>query len=120
MKVRIMISAVLIGVFLQGMSILSDVSGKWEGTVVIPDGNAFPLTYVFKIDGNKLTGNIETPQGDLPITDGKVDGKTFWFAVDVSGRTIKTSGKYYAEADSVGLDIDFGGDKTHSKLTRPK
>jgi hypothetical protein len=120
MKAKLLTSFLLIGVIATGMVKFADVSGKWEGTVVIPDGNPVPLTYDFKIEGDKLTGSIETPQGDLPITDGKVEGKTFTFAVDVSGHTIKTQGKYYAEADSVGLDIDFGGDKTHSKLLRAK
>ncbi|MBW4889395.1 hypothetical protein KXQ82_06700 [Mucilaginibacter sp. HMF5004] len=120
MKAKILTSAILISGFLTGMAAFADMSGKWEGTVMIPGGNEIPLTYVFKIDGDKLTGNIETPEGELAIKDGKVDGKTFTFGVDVSGHAIKTSGKYYAEADSVGLDIDFAGDKTHSKLLRSK
>jgi hypothetical protein len=120
MKAKILTSIILTGALLTGIAKYSDVSGKWDGTVAVPDGNEFPLTFVFKIDGDKLTGNVETPEGELPITQGTVQGKTFAFTVDVRGHTIKTLGKYYAEADSAGLDIDFGSDKTHAKLLRAK
>jgi hypothetical protein len=119
MKAKLFVSALLTCGFVFGMALYADMSGKWSGSLNTPNG-VFPLDYVFKVEGTKLTGSVTTPQGDLALTDGKTDGKNFSFNVDVNGALIKTDGKYYAEGDTVALDVDFGGAKSHSKLIRAK
>lgn len=97
---------------------IADMTGKWTGSLVAPDGNTYPLNYTFKVDGTTLTGTGSTPEGEVAIANGKVDGDTFSFTIPVNGTDIKNSGKFYAAADSAGLDIDFNGMKFHSTLKR--
>ena len=62
-------------------SILSaaDVSGKWSGEVPARDGQV-TTTFVFKVDGDKLTGTMTRPQGEVPLQEGKVVGDKISFA----------------------------------------
>ena len=99
-------------------AIATDVSGKWVASVKGQDGNDFQLNYMFKVDGNNLTGTVTSPQGEIPISDGKVNGSDFSFTVSVNGTDIKNTGKYYAAADTAGVDADFNGVKFHVQLKR--
>ena len=49
----------------------ADITGTWTGTVKGPDGNEFPVSFTFKLDGATLTGTVQGPQGD-PIAIDKV------------------------------------------------
>jgi hypothetical protein len=100
------------------LAAVTDLSGKWTATIKGQDGSDFQLNYLFKIDGNKLTGTVTSPQGEIPITDGTVNGSDFSFTVSVNGSDIKNVGKYYAAADSAGINVDFGGNNFHIPLKR--
>ena len=66
-----------------------DINGTWSTDVPTPDGNSFTLTYVFKVDGGKLTGTVQGPQGDpLSLDNGKIDGDKFSFDVSFNNITI--------------------------------
>jgi len=106
----------LVCCFMVCMAIVADLNGKWTGSIKTPDGNELPVTYNFKVDGSKLTGTADSPQGSIPIDDGKIDGDNFTFKVTVSGTDYPHVGKMYA--DSCGMDIDFGGQKTHFTIKR--
>jgi len=97
-------------------AVYADLTGKWTGNVKGPDGADFPLTYLFKADGNKLTGSLQSPQGELPISEGKINGADFSFTLDFNGTPISNVGKYYG--DSIGVDAIIGGNKYHTKLLR--
>ncbi|MDP9046770.1 MAG: glycoside hydrolase, partial [Bacteroidota bacterium] len=99
-------------------AVIADMNGKWSGVLNAPDGNQYPLAYTFKIDGNKLTGTLETTGISVPIDSGSVSGNNIKFSVTVDGRAYAHWGKYYAGADSVGMDVDFAGTKTHTTLKR--
>jgi hypothetical protein len=118
MKRNFLITAALGCCFIFCFALIADLNGKWSGILKIGGGNEFPLNYVFKVDGSVLTGSAVSPQGELPFTDGKTDGTNFSFTLSVNGTDIKNSGKYYAAADSIGLDIDFNGNKSHTTLKR--
>ena len=61
----------------------ADIDGKWTGSVDTP-GGAMAITYTFKADGAKLTGNSLGPDGSpLPIKNGKVEGNKISFAQDI-------------------------------------
>ena len=67
-------------------AIAADLTGKWVGEFTGPDGDTkIPLTYVFKAEGNTLTGNLTSPQGEIPISEGKIDGDKFSFKISSSG-----------------------------------
>ncbi len=116
MKRKIFTTAFLLGSFIVCLAAIADLTGKWSGVLKLGDGNELPLTYVFKVDGEKLTGAITSPQGELPIAEGKVTGADFTFKIDVNGTTIANTGKYYG--DSTIINSDFNGQKLHIKLLR--
>src|ERR1700744_1756463 len=57
----------------------ADFNGVWKGPVEFPDGTTRELTYTLKVDGDKLTGTIESPRGKIDISDGKVTAEGFTF-----------------------------------------
>jgi hypothetical protein len=64
----------------------ADVSGKWTGQVPRRGGEPSESTFTFKVDGDKLTGTVTTPQGEKPVLEGKVSGDTISFKVEDSQR----------------------------------
>ncbi|TWJ01517.1 hypothetical protein JN11_01668 [Mucilaginibacter frigoritolerans] len=118
MKKKLLTTTVLLCCFVVCFAIAASLSGKWTGSVKTADGNEFPLTYVLKADSGKLTGTVISPQGEIGITDGKTNGTDFSFSVSVNGTDVKHTGKYYATADTAGLDIDYDGMKMHTTLKR--
>lgn len=99
-------------------AIVADITGKWSGTLATPDGQEIAVSYNFKVDGDKLTGTAESPQGTVTVDDGKIDGDKFSFKVNVSGTDYPHTGKIYA--DSLAMDIDFGGAKAHFIVKKDK
>lgn len=67
------------------------------------------MVFVFKVDGDKLTGKVETPTGDMPMTKGKVDGTEFTFDVDAGGMTIGHQCKVLGDSISMKI-IGMPGD----------
>ncbi|HEY8929482.1 MAG TPA: hypothetical protein VIM55_09845 [Mucilaginibacter sp.] len=118
MKKKIFTSAALLCCFVFCFAILADISGKWSGTITTPDGQAIPVSYNFKVDGDKLSGTADSPQGSVSIDEGKITGDTFAFKVNVSGTDYPHTGKIYA--DSLAMDIDFGGTKSHFIVKKDK
>ena len=106
----------LICCFFVVMAAIADLNGKWTGILKTPDGNDLQVTYTFKVDGDKLTGTAESPAGVVSVDNGKITGDTFSFKVTVDGNDYPHTGKMYA--DSCGLDVDFGGQKSHTTLKR--
>jgi hypothetical protein len=115
MKRKIFTTALLAFCTLICLAAITDLTGKWKGVLKIGDGNEFPLTYTFKVDGENLTGSITSPQGEIPLSEGKINGSDFTFKIDVNGTTIANTGKYYG--DSTVVNSDFNGQKLHLVLT---
>ncbi len=61
------------------------------------------MGFAFKVDGDKLTGSVEGPTGDIPTTKGKVDGTEYTFDVDAGGMTIGHQCKVLG--DSISMEI---------------
>ncbi|MBZ5610225.1 MAG: hypothetical protein LAP38_18335 [Acidobacteriia bacterium] len=78
-------ASLLIGVLmlLAATTFAAGVDGKWVGDVSTPDGSAISLTLSFKVDGDKVTGTVTGPTGDIEITDGKMTGETLEFVLNV-------------------------------------
>jgi hypothetical protein len=75
------------------LAFAADITGRWQGKITMQDGNEFELVYTFKVDGETLTGALSTPNGDLPISDGKVKGDEFSFSLTFGDNTIPMKGK---------------------------
>ena len=62
----------------------ADITGTWKASMETPNG-AMETTYVFKVDGAKLTGTVSSPMGgDTAISEGKVEGDNVTFTVAMS------------------------------------
>ena len=85
------ILAVISFLFIAATSFATGVEGKWSATIKGPDGNGMELTFVFKMDGAKLTGVIKSPNGDMEISNTKIDGKEFSFEISFNDTTIKNN-----------------------------
>ena len=89
----------------------ADVDGKWAGTVSTPNGD-IPVGFTFKADGTTLTGSMQGMDGmELPIKNGKVDGKTISFLVslDFGGMPFELSYKGEVSPAEIKLVGDFMG-----------
>ena len=59
----------------------ADVAGKWKATMDSPDGPRV-VTFNLQVADGKITGTAAGPQGEAPITEGKVDGDKVNFVVE--------------------------------------
>jgi len=102
MKKQILFTAflLLIGVFI---SSASNIDGKWKGSVEGPDGSSMELTYIFKVDGEKLTGSIASDMGELAISEGKVNGDEFEYVLDIVEMGMKITSKGNVVGDEITL-----------------
>ena len=80
------------------------VTGTWVGKIITGNGER-ALTYNLKTEGDKLTGNISSEQGEIPITDGKVAGETITFKIDVNGTVIPHEGKVSGDTLKMKLTV---------------
>jgi len=100
---------------LTAASFAAGVGGKWMGDVSTPDGQSISLTFTFKVDGDKVTGTVTGPTGDIEITDGKLVGDTLSFNlnVDAGGQQLsfKCTGKLSGD-DQLSMKMDGGADLT--------
>ena len=89
-----------------------DIDGKWTGDVQTPDGSSISLTMNFKSDSGNVTGTITGPTGDVAISEGKIDGDTLTFKLDVDANgtqlSFKCTGKL--KADELAMKMDGGAD----------
>jgi hypothetical protein len=76
------IHALVVGCLLvASTAFAADVDGTWAGTLATPMGDV-PITFVFKADGDKLTGHmIGMDNAEIPIVDGKVEGDRISYVV---------------------------------------
>ena len=62
------------------LGLAADLTGNW--IVQIPGTQGIVETvFSFKVDGTKLTGKVSTSEGDMPISEGKIDGDEISFIV---------------------------------------
>ncbi len=57
----------------------ADVTGKWSGQVP-SRGETMTATFTFKVDGDKLSGTMTGPQGEVVLQEGKVSGDQISFS----------------------------------------
>lgn len=80
----------------------ADLNGRWEGSMSGPNGD-ISLTFTFKVDGSTLTGTVETPNGSIDISDGKVDGDKLSFKTHAGDSEIVHEGTI--DGDTVKLKV---------------
>lgn len=70
----------------------ADVAGKWSGEVPGRGGQT-AATFVFKVDGDKLTGTMTGPQGEVALQEGKVAGDQISFSMTGGNAKVAFQGK---------------------------
>jgi len=92
----------------------ADVSGTWKGTADI-GGNTIERTFVFKVDGAKLTGETTSEMmGKSTLTDGKVDGDNLSFTITVKfqDNEMKLNYKGKVSGNTLRFDVEGVGGQT--------
>jgi hypothetical protein len=87
-----------------------DLSGEWAVEVQTEAGSGSP-TFVFKQDGDKLTGKYKGTFGEADVS-GTVTGKTVRFSLtaDAQGTAINITYEGEIESDSaIKGKVDLGG-----------
>ena len=110
MQRRIFLACAVLMTAMAGAALAADITGNWTGS-----SDQFSLTFVFKQDGEKLTGAVTGPQGDpLPIIDGKVQGDkvSFTVKIDMGGNSMKITHEGVIKGDEITLStkVEGGGD----------
>lgn len=83
-----------------------DINGKWKGVSETPRGQ-FVQNFTFKVEGNTLTGTIETSFGSTDIKDGKIEKGKFTFTVSFGQFEMKQTGTILNE-NQILLQNDRG------------
>jgi hypothetical protein len=120
MKRKLYITTALLACVMLCFAAIASLDGKWNATFTAPDGSQYPLTYTFKVDGDKLTGTLDAVGETVTIDSGMVKGDDVSFNVTAQGVTYKHVGKYYAAGDSIAADVTFEGGKSHMTIKRAK
>ena len=94
-----------------------DPTGRWTGVANSPNGS-MEVTYTFKIDGQKLTGSIEGPEGSLDLQNGTYKDSLLSFDIMIMEKPLHQAGKYYG--DSIVLDFNVRSGPIHLKLLKNK
>ena len=97
----------------------AEIDGKWKTTFKGQDGD-MELVFVFKTDGVILTGSIVTPMEEMPISNGKIDGKEFSFDLDMMGNTIKHKGTVEGNEIKMKSEGGPGGDGASNEMILKK
>lgn len=72
----------------------ANVTGKWKLVAKHPSGGGeIQATLDLKQEGARVSGEIATDAGALPISDGKVDGSDFSFKIPLGDGTYEVKGK---------------------------
>ena len=106
---RKVLLAVLFLAFGSAAVLAADFNGKWTAAVESPRGTQ-TITFNFTVDGTKLTGTVTTPRGDMPISDGNIDGDTISFAQVMSrdGNELKMTYTGKIDGDTIKFTRQFG------------
>jgi hypothetical protein len=100
---RTLLLTALLGIFALAVS-AADVTGKWTAQVPGRGGNTSENTFVFKVDGAKLTGTMDSGRGGpVEITDGKTSGDDISFVVvrNFGGNDFKITFKGKVSGDEI-------------------
>ena len=95
------IAAALMTLLLTVSAFAADATGKWKASMEGPNGQ-MELTFNLKAEGGKLTGTM----GELPISDGKVDGDNVQFTVETD--QFKVVHKGTISGNDMKLKVEIG------------
>ncbi|HEV2383095.1 MAG TPA: hypothetical protein VG206_25285 [Terriglobia bacterium] len=110
MKLKCLLVGLAILAF-AGWAFAADITGTWKGTAETPAGKV-QRTFNFKVDGSKLTGEATSDVlGNSTIQDGKINGDTITFTIDVTiqGNQAKANYTGKVEGDQIKMSVKVEG-----------
>ncbi len=82
----------------------TDISGHWAGSI----NGQMEVTYDFKVDGQKLSGSTNGPDGNtIQLTDGWFKDDSLAFTLPIMDQQLKITGKVKS-ADKIVLYMKGG------------
>ncbi len=123
MKKRILFLSVCFVFAALTLAWAADVTGKWTAQVPGRGGQTRETTFNLKAEGTKLTGTVSGMQGDVPITDGKIDGDNISFVtvVKFNDNEFKLVYKGKVSGDEIKFTrVREGGDQPAAEFTAKK
>lgn len=90
------------------------IDGDWKGTRDTPNG-PMEFTYTFKVQDSVLNGTLKSQFGEMPLENGKVNGKTFSYSISFNGNSFASTGELTGEDE-----ITVKSDRGEIKLLRVK
>jgi opacity protein-like surface antigen len=109
---RLLVVSTILTAILVAAAPAADISGNWKGTADF-QGQAIERTFVFKVDGTKLTGETTSELlGKSTIEDGKIDGDNISFTItaNLQGNDLKMNYKGKVVGDTIKLSVDLGAE----------
>jgi len=99
---RLLTTGFLLGL-LALTALAADVTGKWTAEMPGRGGQTRTTTFTFKVDGNMLTGTVSGFRGEMPISEGKIDGDQISFTqtMEFNGNTMKLLYKGTISGDEI-------------------
>ena len=99
----------------------ADISGTWNFSVDLDSGGHGEPTFVFKQEGEKLTGTYNGPLGEIKVTGAATGARVeFGFEFTVDGRSGKAAYTGTIESPSkMSGTVEFGAG-TRGKWTATK
>jgi hypothetical protein len=83
------------------------VDGTWNMTVNSPMG-AQPGTLALKANGSALEGTMTGPQGALALEDGKIDGNSVSWTLNVAQMGMKINFSGTVDGDKMSGEAELG------------
>lgn len=90
------------------------IDGTWKGSRETPNGT-MEFTYNFKVQGDSLTGSIKSQFGEVPLENGKVDGKKFSYSLSFNGNSIPFTAELVSDDQIITKN-----ERGETKLSRVK
>jgi hypothetical protein len=94
------------------IGIAAGIDGSWVASFKTPDGVTRQNTFMFKVDGDKLTGTVSSPggHGESQIEDGSVDGDNLAFTINRKIDAYEMKFKYRGKirGETIKMNVDGG------------
>ena len=120
---RLLMVLGLVGL-LSAIGIAAGIDGNWVASFKTPDGVTRQNTFVFKVDGHKLTGTVSSPDGhhESQIENGSVDGDNLAFTISRKIDTYEMKFKYRGRinGEEIKMNVDGGAEGHFDIVARRK
>jgi CubicO group peptidase (beta-lactamase class C family) len=90
---------------------IAEIDGAWAGT---------DLIYIFRAEGNTLAGNFASKAGEGWISEGKIEGQSISFILNIGASAIRTNANISGDLINMTQTNDNGTSTFTVRRVRPK